>query len=96
MGFVTAHVYLRQTWDALITPDHKHNWVNLADNDFDDFLTLLDQQVKAGKLQEAVFQLFAAGVKTQRDEWVYDLSKEALIKRMEYFIEVYQKRLKVD
>ncbi|MGP1382418.1 MAG: type ISP restriction/modification enzyme [Thainema sp.] len=77
-----------------ITPDRKHNWVNLTDNDFDDFLPLIDKQVKASKSQEAVFQLFSAGVKTQRDEWVYDFSKEALIERMKYFVEVYQERLR--
>lgn len=77
-----------------VTPDRKQNWVNLTDNDFDNFLPLIDKQVKAGKSQEAVFQLFSSGVKTQRDEWVYNFSKEALIERMKYFVEVYQERLK--
>ena len=77
-----------------VTPDRKHNWVNLTDNDFDEFLPLIDKQVKAGKSEEAVFQLFSRGVATQRDEWVYDFSKEALIERMKYFVEVYQERLK--
>ncbi|WP_008315584.1 type ISP restriction/modification enzyme [Leptolyngbya sp. PCC 6406] len=72
-----------------ITPDQKANWINLTDNDFDSFLPLIDKKVKAEKLQKAVFQLFSAGVKTQRDEWVYDFSKEALIERMKYFVEVY-------
>jgi len=79
-----------------ITPDQKANWINLTDNDFDSFLPLIDKEVKAGKSQEAVFQLFSAGVKTQRDEWVYDFSKEALIERMKYFVEVYQERLEND
>ncbi|MGB3493668.1 MAG: type ISP restriction/modification enzyme [Elainellaceae cyanobacterium] len=76
-----------------ITPDQKANWINLTDNDFESFLPLIDKEVKAGRSQEAVFQLFSAGVKTQRDEWVYDFSKEALIKRMKYFVEVYGDRL---
>jgi predicted helicase len=76
-----------------ITPDQKANWINLTDNDFDSFLPLIDKEVKAGKSQEAVFELFSAGVKTQRDEWVYDFSKEVLIERMKYFVEVYQERL---
>ncbi|MBW4551759.1 MAG: hypothetical protein KME35_11710 [Aphanocapsa sp. GSE-SYN-MK-11-07L] len=75
-----------------ISPDQKANWINLTDNDFDSFLPLIDKQVKAGKPQEAVFRLFSAGVKTQRDEWVYDFSKEALIERMKYFVEVYRDR----
>ena len=77
-----------------ITPDQKSNWINLTDNDFDSLLPLIDKDVKAGKSQEAIFQLFSAGVKTQRDEWVYDFSKEALIERMKYFVEVYQEQLK--
>ncbi|NJN22444.1 MAG: hypothetical protein HC812_16265 [Leptolyngbya sp. RL_3_1] len=72
-----------------VAPDKKHNWVNLTDNDFDDFLPLIDKQGKAGKSQEAVFRLFSSGVKTQRDEWVYDFSKDALIERMKYFVEIY-------
>jgi predicted helicase len=76
-----------------LTPDQKSNWVNLTDNDFDTFLPLIDKDVKAGKSQAAIFQLFSSGVKTQRDEWVYDFSKEALIERMKYFVEVYQDRL---
>jgi len=76
-----------------IAPDQKANWINLTDNDFDSFLPLIDKEVKAGKSQEAVFQLFSSGVKTQRDEWVYDFSKEALSERMKYFVEVYQERL---
>jgi predicted helicase len=76
-----------------ITPDQKANWINLTDNDFDSFLPLIDKEVKAGKSQEAVFQLFSRGVATQRDEWVYDFSKDALIERMKYFVEVYSDRL---
>jgi predicted helicase len=76
-----------------ITPDQKANWINLTDNDFDSFLPLIDKEVKAGRSQEAVFRLFSAGVKTQRDEWVYDFSKDALIERMKYFVEVYQEQL---
>lgn len=76
-----------------ITPDKKTNWVNLTDNDFDSFLPLIDKDVKAGKSQAAIFQLFSRGVATQRDEWVYDFSKKAITERMEYFVEVYQDRL---
>ncbi len=76
-----------------ITPDQKANWMNLTDNDFDSFLPLIDKEVKAGRSQEVVFQLFSRGVATLRDEWVYDFSKAALIKRMKYFVEVYGDRL---
>jgi predicted helicase len=62
-----------------INPDAKGNWINLTDNDFDSFLPLVDKEVKAGKSEKAIFKLFSRGVATQRDEWVYDFSKNILI-----------------
>ena len=76
-----------------ITPDHKSNWINLTDNNFDTFLPLIDKQVKAGKSQEAIFQLFSAGIKTQRDEWIYDFSRDALIEKIKYLIDGYMEQL---
>lgn len=38
-----------------IRPDKNHNWINLADNDFDDLLPLIDKDVKAGKGKNAIF-----------------------------------------
>jgi predicted helicase len=64
-----------------ITPDQKANWINLTDNDFDSFLSLIDKEVKAGKSQKAVFQLFSRGVGSYRDEWVYEKSNGTLILR---------------
>ncbi|MEH2105370.1 type ISP restriction/modification enzyme [Nostoc sp.] len=73
-----------------ITPDKSHNWINQTDNNFDNLLPLVNKDVKAGKAQEAVFKLFSSGIKTQRDEWVYDLSEQNLTERMKFCIKVYQ------
>lgn len=77
-----------------IEPSKKHDWINLTDNDFDELLPLVDKDVKAGKSNEAVFKLFSSGIKTQRDDWVYDFSKSDLEKQVKYMIDVYQKTLK--
>jgi predicted helicase len=71
------------------TPDKQNNWINQTDNDFDSFIPLIDKDVKAGKSQEALFELFSRGVETTRDEWVYDLDKFNLINKINYFINVY-------
>ena len=76
-----------------ITPDQKSNWINLTDNDFDDFLPSIDKEVKAGKSQVAVFQLFSAGLKTQRDDWVYDWNEDDLIEKVKFMISDYQSSL---
>lgn len=76
-----------------VQPDKKANWINLTDNDFDDLLPLVDKEVKVGKSEEAIFQLFSAGVKTQRDEWVYDFSKKVLIEKVKYLIDAYMEKM---
>ncbi|HTL90275.1 MAG TPA: type ISP restriction/modification enzyme [Leptolyngbya sp.] len=77
-----------------IAPDQKRNWINLTNNDFDRLVPLVDKDVKAGKSEAAIFQLFSSGVKTQRDEWVYGFSKEHLSDRMKYFVDVYEHKRK--
>ena len=76
-----------------ITPDKKSNWINLTDNDFNTFLPLIGKDVKAGKSQEAIFQIFSRGVETGRDEWVFDLSESCLKSKVEYLIDGYRRDL---
>jgi predicted helicase len=77
-----------------IIPDKKHNWLNQSDNDFDQLLPLIDKEVKSGKSEKAVFKLFSSGLKTQRDEWVYDFSRDTLEAKMRFFVDVYQRTFK--
>jgi len=73
-----------------IVPDNKGNWINQTENDFDQLIPLIDKEVKAGKSQQAIFQLFSRGVVSQRDEWVFDFSKDNLESKMRYFVDIYQ------
>jgi predicted helicase len=57
---------------------------------------LCDKQVKLGKKEDAVFRLFTNSVKTNRDEWLYDFSKETLTLKTKYFVESYNKQLKTE
>jgi predicted helicase len=77
----------------LIKPTSKHNWINLSDNDFDSLAPLIDKKVKAGASDKAIFKMFSRGVATQRDDWVYDFSRENLEKKAKYMINIYQKTL---
>lgn len=72
-----------------ITPDEKGNWINQTDNDFQNLIPLCAKEVKLGKSKDAIFELFSNGVSTNRDEWVYDLSKENLEKKMRFFLDEY-------
>ncbi|MHC5597787.1 MAG: type ISP restriction/modification enzyme [Nostoc sp.] len=75
-----------------INPDDKSNWINLSDNDFDCLIPLISKDVKAGQGEQAIFKLFSSGIKTQRDEWVYDFSKSELENRMKFFVDVYERK----
>lgn len=67
-----------------IQPDKNNNWINLADTDFDSLIPLIDK--RKGK---TVFNEFSNGINTARDEWVYDFDKRTLIKKVNYFKEVF-------
>ena len=78
-----------------ISPDAKHNWLNLTDNDFESHLPIANKDTKAGKAAaNAIFKLFSLGVVTNRDEWAYDFSPSVLSKKMNYLINVYNSQNK--
>ncbi len=74
-----------------IDPDKHANWINLSENEWDEFLPIIDKDTKSGKNEEAIFKLFSRGIATQRDEWVYDFSENNLKGKMKFFTEVYEK-----
>ena len=75
-----------------IMPDKNHNWLNIADNDFDDLLPLANKETKLAKSQmeeRAVFKLFSSGILTSRDEWAYDYDLDNLKRKVICFLEDY-------
>ncbi len=77
-----------------IVPDKKNNWVNIADTDFDKLLPLADKNVKQGKGNKAVFEIYSTGISTNRDEWVIDFNEDALKSKMSFFANFYNKNSK--
>ncbi|MGK9338859.1 type ISP restriction/modification enzyme [Sinorhizobium meliloti] len=71
-----------------IEPDKKGNWINLAENSWDELVPVASKDTKAAKSpsrERAIFKLFAGGIKTNRDEWVYDFSFRKLEQKIRYF-----------
>ena len=75
----------------LIQPSEKNNWIDLADNDFEELMAVCSKEAKAGKDEKAIFKLFSLGVVTARDEWVYDLNEIDLEKKVNFLIDAYNK-----
>lgn len=73
----------------LINPDRKCNWINRTENDFDELIPLIDKEVKAGKSQQAIFQLFSLGLDTKCDAWLYDFDKNLLCKKAQFYHDIF-------
>lgn len=75
-----------------IHPDKNHNWLNLAESEWDDLIPVASKETKLGKgqaEQRAIFKLFSLGVITARDEWVYDEDKAKLREKVQFLIKIY-------
>lgn len=73
-----------------ITPSKRHAWLDQTDNDWDDLLPLCVKKAKARRTPKALFGLVSNGVKTQRDEWVYDFSRTALEGKTRHLVATYE------
>ena len=89
--------YLRDaTLDSIefdsITPDAKSYWLDQSDSDFERLIPLASRDTKFAKTvadEQAVFSLFAMGVSTNRDEWVYDFDVASLRAKALFFADTY-------
>ncbi|MFA4947072.1 MAG: type ISP restriction/modification enzyme, partial [Candidatus Krumholzibacteriia bacterium] len=75
-----------------IHPDKTHNWLNLAESDWDELIPIASKEAKTRKgaeEQRAIFKLFSLGVVTNRDEWVYSEAENELQEKVRYLIGFY-------
>ncbi|WP_324781196.1 type ISP restriction/modification enzyme [Thiobacillus sedimenti] len=75
-----------------VVPDAKHNWVNLASNDFTDLLPLITKEAKLASKssqERAIFKVFSLGVSTSRDEWVYGENEAEVRAKTAFLIDIY-------
>lgn len=77
-------------WTSIV-PDEHGDWVKQRDNSFGDFISLGD---KKGKASVTLFEEHSSGVKTNRDAWCYNASKEVLIANVKNMIGFYNSETK--
>ncbi len=75
-----------------IVPDKNNNWINIADNDWDILIPLINKE----DFKEQIFTFSSLGVSTNRDEWVYDFDERNLLNKAEFFVEKYNELCKQD
>ena len=73
---------------AQVTPDKGHNWINISENGWEDLMILVEEKSK-----KSLVGFISIGASTNRDEWVFDLDANALMKKVRYFIDSYNSKL---
>ena len=58
-----------------ITPDRHYDWVGQRSEAFTRFYPLGTAETKAGKADNAIFQLYSLGLSTNRDAYIYNFSR---------------------
>jgi len=72
-------------WEK-VTIDSYGDWVNQRDKNFENYDAIGIKNIRG---QEGIFNLFSGGVKTARDAWVFNFSKDSLKFNISTFIDYY-------
>lgn len=72
-------------WLRLV-PNEESDWINLRDPAFEDFLILGD---KDNKEEKTIFNIYSVGVKTNRDPWAYNMSRNVVETNMRRMIATF-------
>jgi len=75
----------KMEWEKII-PDENNDWINQQNKKFQKFTSIFGEK-------DSVFITKNPGIKSHRDNWVYNFSKENLDKNVNYFIDNYNREL---
>jgi predicted helicase len=73
-----------------ITPNDSHDWISQRSPVFDGFLPMGD---KKGVMAKTIFDVHSGGVKTSRDPWCYNFSRDAVANNMSRMIDFYNQQV---
>lgn len=77
-------------WET-ITPNAKGEWINQSSDHFDALPPLGDKKGDTGQIP--IFNTYSAGLKTNRDTWVYNFSRTAVEENMGTLIDSYNQHV---
>lgn len=73
-----------------ITPNDSYDWINQRNNIFESFISLGDKKDATTK---TIFDIYSSGVKTNRDGWIYNFSRQSVIDNMTRMIAFYNEQV---
>jgi len=78
-------------WQRVI-PNDKHDWIDQGDEEFEGFVKLGD---KKNKHETIIFNTYSSGLKTGRDDYAYNFSKDNLKEHMGGLIDTFNEHLEM-
>ncbi|MCY4567130.1 MAG: N-6 DNA methylase, partial [Candidatus Poribacteria bacterium] len=75
-----------------IAPDNRYTWLTEGlHTEFDTFIPMGTKEAKAQKSVAAnvIFKTYSAGVKTNRDTWIYNFNRNSLTENIQRMIDTY-------
>ena len=75
-------------WQTVI-PNKYHDWVNQRgseDEKFKKYMPMGDKDAKRGNTDKTLFDIYSNGLKSRRDAWVYNVSKQELADNVQKMI----------
>lgn len=73
----------------IIKPNAHHDWIGQRSEVYTEFYPLGTTEAKAGKADNAIFQLYSLGLSTNRDAHVYNFSRNALAENAQRMTQDY-------
>ncbi|MGH6795897.1 MAG: type ISP restriction/modification enzyme, partial [Methylocella sp.] len=77
-----------------VKPNAKSDWINQTENDFETFVPIAAKDataIQSTSQDRAIFRFISNGLKSQRDEWVFDFDRGVLRRKMRFFTETYER-----
>ena len=75
-------------WQEII-PDKYHDWIDQRNEAFAQFYPMGSKDAKSGKVDDTIFRLYSPGIKTNRDAYIYNFSRDSYAENARRMVEDY-------
>jgi predicted helicase len=75
---------------SLLEPDENNDWINQGDKKFSEFIPIATKKFSK---EISLFSNYSHGIKTQRDAWCYNFSKNYLVKNSEKMVKFFNENV---
>jgi predicted helicase len=91
LSFISDRPFSEHSFTEM-TADDNGNWLTAGESAYSNFLPIASPATKAAKSrtqERAIFKTYSLGVSTNRDEWLYDLDRSKLERKIALLIKNY-------